>query len=105
MTILWVVLQLHHGVPGRLVRHRPRLDGSGPARDPERASRRGQPYAVASLRLALKSQYVYMMFQMTFAIITPALIAARSPNRMKFSAMIIFTTLWSIFVSYCADRA
>ena len=40
---------------------------------------------------------VYMMFQMTFAIITPALIAGAFAERMKFSSMCIFMTGWSIF--------
>jgi Amt family ammonium transporter len=41
---------------------------------------------------------VYMMFQMTFAIITPALICGAFADRMKFSAMCIFMVLWSILV-------
>ena len=41
---------------------------------------------------------VYMMFQMTFAIITPALIAGAFADRMKFSAMCIFMVVWSIVV-------
>ena len=41
---------------------------------------------------------VYMMFQMTFAIITPALIAGSFAERMKFSAMLWFVGLWAIFV-------
>ncbi len=41
---------------------------------------------------------VYMMFQMTFAIITPALITGAFADRMKFSALLIFMTLWSILV-------
>jgi Amt family ammonium transporter len=41
---------------------------------------------------------VYMMYQMTFAIITPALIAGAFAERMKFSAMLIFMALWSLFV-------
>jgi Amt family ammonium transporter len=41
---------------------------------------------------------VYMMFQMTFAIITPALIAGAFADRMKFSALCLFMTLWSILV-------
>src|SRR6202035_612963 len=41
---------------------------------------------------------VYMMFQMTFAIITPALIAGSFAERMKFSAMLWFIGLWAIFV-------
>jgi Amt family ammonium transporter len=41
---------------------------------------------------------VYMCFQMTFAIITPALIAGAFAERMKFSAMLWFMGLWSILV-------
>jgi ammonium transporter, Amt family len=41
---------------------------------------------------------VYMMFQMTFAIITPALIAGAFADRMKFSAMLWFMGLWSLLV-------
>jgi Amt family ammonium transporter len=41
---------------------------------------------------------VYAMFQLTFAIITPALIAGAFAERMKFSAMLWFITLWSICV-------
>lgn len=43
-------------------------------------------------------EYVFSMFQMTFAIITPALIAGAFAERMKFSAMLIFMGLWSIVV-------
>jgi Amt family ammonium transporter len=41
---------------------------------------------------------VYMMYQMTFAIITPALIAGAFADRMRFSAMIVFMVLWSLVV-------
>ncbi len=41
---------------------------------------------------------VFFMFQMTFAIITPALIVGAFAERMKFSAMLWFSTLWLIFV-------
>src|ERR1043166_6541507 len=40
----------------------------------------------------------YSMFQMMFAIITPALIVAALAERMKFSAFIIFIILWATFV-------
>ena len=43
-------------------------------------------------------EYVYMTYQMTFAIITPALICGAFAERMKFSALLLFTVLWSIFV-------
>ncbi len=41
---------------------------------------------------------VFMCFQMTFAIITPALITGAFAERMKFSAMMWFMGLWSILV-------
>jgi len=41
---------------------------------------------------------VYMAFQMTFAIITPALITGAFADRMKFSAMLWFMGLWSLFI-------
>jgi len=40
----------------------------------------------------------YMMFQLMFAIITPALITGAFAERMKFSAMLAFTVLWSLVV-------
>src|SRR5215469_2172528 len=43
---------------------------------------------------------VYMFFQMTFAIITPALIAGALADRMKFSAFMWFMSLWLLLV-YC----
>ncbi|MGK9167797.1 ammonium transporter [Inquilinus limosus] len=43
-------------------------------------------------------QPVFMMFQMTFAIITPALIVGAFADRMKFSSLLVFITLWSIIV-------
>jgi Amt family ammonium transporter len=41
---------------------------------------------------------VYSMFQLTFAIITAALIFGSTAERMKFSAMLWFTGLWAVFV-------
>jgi Amt family ammonium transporter len=41
---------------------------------------------------------VFMTFQMTFAIITPALITGAFADRMKFSAMLWFMGLWSLIV-------
>ncbi|HVV43297.1 MAG TPA: ammonium transporter [Nitrobacter sp.] len=41
---------------------------------------------------------VFMCFQMTFAIITPALICGAFADRMKFSAMMWFMGLWSLLV-------
>jgi len=41
---------------------------------------------------------VFMMFQMMFAVITPALIIGAFAERMKFSALCVFTLLWATFV-------
>jgi Amt family ammonium transporter len=41
---------------------------------------------------------VFMTFQMTFAIITPALITGAFADRMKFSALVLFMILWQILV-------
>jgi Amt family ammonium transporter len=43
-------------------------------------------------------EIVFFMFQMTFAIITPALIVGAFAERMKFSAMLWFSALWLIVV-------
>jgi Amt family ammonium transporter len=44
------------------------------------------------------SQQTFMVFQMMFAIITPGLIVGAFAERMKFSAFMIFTGLWSLLV-------
>lgn len=41
---------------------------------------------------------LFMLFQMTFAIITPALIIGAFAERMKFSAMLLFSALWLMLV-------
>ncbi|MCK5263062.1 MAG: ammonium transporter [Gammaproteobacteria bacterium] len=43
---------------------------------------------------------VFVMFQMTFAIITPALIIGGFAERMKFSSMMLFSVLWSTLVYF-----
>lgn len=43
-------------------------------------------------------EFLWIAYQMTFAIITPALIAGSVAERMKFSAFALFMGLWSIFV-------
>jgi len=45
-------------------------------------------------------EQTYMVYQLMFAIITPALITGAFAERMKFSAMAVFLSLWSLFV-YC----
>ncbi len=41
---------------------------------------------------------LFVMFQMTFAVITPALIAGGFAERMKFSAMLLFSAAWMLLV-------
>lgn len=45
-------------------------------------------------------QQTYMVYQLMFAIITPALISGAFAERMKFSAMLLFTVLWSLIVYF-----
>jgi Amt family ammonium transporter len=45
-------------------------------------------------------EYVFICFQMTFAVITPALIVGAFAERIKFSAVVLFTVLWATFVYF-----
>jgi Amt family ammonium transporter len=45
-------------------------------------------------------QQTYMIYQLMFAIITPALISGAFAERMKFSAMLLFTVLWALIVYF-----
>jgi ammonium transporter, Amt family len=69
----------------------------------------GSPYVGGLSNLFLKNltvgsisgtipESVFMLFQMTFAIITPALITGAFADRMKFSAMLVFIGAWSILI-------
>ena len=64
----------------------------------------GMVYMHDAMRLSVSHlgttipETVYSMFQLTFAIITAALIAGSFAERMKFSAMLWFIGLWAIFV-------
>ena len=45
-------------------------------------------------------QQTFMIFQLMFAVITPALISGAFAERIKFSAMMLFTTLWAFLVYF-----
>jgi len=62
------------------------LDGVGTAPNPDYAS--------------TIPQYTFMVYQLMFAIITPALISGAFAERIKFSAMLVFTVLWSLLVYF-----
>ena len=53
------------------------------------------PFDLAWLDGVTTDNYIYVMFQMTFAIITVALISGAVADRMKFSAWIVFVPLWA----------
>ena len=45
-------------------------------------------------------EYVYICFQMTFAMITPGLIVGAFAERIKFSSMLVFMVLWVTFIYF-----
>ncbi|MBX9991032.1 MAG: ammonium transporter [Phreatobacter oligotrophus] len=45
-------------------------------------------------------EYAYIIFQMTFACITPALIVGAFAERVKFSALLLFVVLWVTFIYF-----
>ena len=45
-------------------------------------------------------EYSYILFQMTFACITPALIVGAFAERMKFSSLLVFSVLWVTFIYF-----
>ena len=59
---------------------------------------RGVGAAPNPIYAATIPQSTYMIYQMMFAIITPALISGAFAERMKFSAMVLFSVLWSLLV-------
>ncbi len=55
------------------------------------------PDAISPLAKTIP-EYLFMMYQMTFAIITVALVAGSVADRMRFSAYLIFSALWLLLV-------
>src|SRR5262249_18550081 len=56
--------------------------------------------AAPSVYAATIPHQTYMVFQLMFAIITPALITGAFAERMKFSAMLLFCSLWAVIVYF-----
>lgn len=71
------------------------LRGVGPVAGPD-----GKPMLPATPLTANVPAELFMIFQMMFFIITPALICGAFAERMKFPAMALFSLLWSLLV-YC----
>jgi ammonium transporter, Amt family len=90
VTVLWAIigysLAFSQGVPFIGDLHYLFLNGVGAAPNPDYA--------------ATIPQQTYMIYQLMFAIITPALISGAFAERMKFSAMLLFTVLWMFIVYF-----
>jgi Amt family ammonium transporter len=88
VTVLWALFgySLTFGAGNQFIGglHNVFLRGVGAQPDPDYA--------------ATIPQQTFMIFQLMFAVITPALITGAFAERMKFSAMALFTVLWSILV-------
>ena len=80
VTVIWIGDRVHAGLRDRQRRLHRRV-----------RLRRAQRGSTADGLL-------FMIFQMMFAIITPALITGAVAERMKFSAWVLFTVLWSLLV-------
>ncbi len=88
ITVLWALilysLAFGSGTPFIGGIHNAFLHGVGLAPDPDYAP-------------TIPAQ-TFMVYQLMFAIITPALITGAFAERMKFSAMVVFMVLWSLLV-------
>ncbi len=58
------------------------------------------PFELLWLKDVTTDNYIYVMFQMTFAIITAALISGAVADRLKFSAWVVFLPLWALIVYF-----
>ncbi len=71
------------------------------------------PFELFWLDGVTTDSYIYVMFQMTFAVITAALISGAVAGRMKFSAWVVFLPVWALIVYFplahmvfgCSDSA
>lgn len=95
VTVLWTILgySLAFGEGGAYLGDMSRLLAKGMGWE--------APFTLGSGESAVATtipEVVFFMFQMTFAIITPALITGAFADRMKFSAMLWFMGLWSILI-------
>ncbi len=98
MSVVWMVAgySLAFGAGNGVIGDGSRLllAGLGAGWDKPFTLAAGTPFAV---HLAIPES-VFLMFQMSFAIITPAVVTGACADRMKFSALLIFFSLWSLLV-------
>ncbi len=98
VTVVWVVLgySLAFGNGGALLGDFSRFMLAGMEVNFDKAFTLG---AGTGSEVALTiPEPVFMLYQMTFAIITPAVITGAFAERMKFSALLVLMTLWSLVV-------
>jgi Amt family ammonium transporter len=95
--VLWMVLgySLAFGEGGAYIGDLSRLLMRGMAENWDKPFTLGSGDAAVATTIP---ESVFAMFQMTFAIITAALITGAVADRMKFSALVIFITLWTLLV-------
>ena len=86
VTVLWVAYGYSLAFDDARAR-----SSAGSARHSWRASRRSRVVGTIP-------ESVFATFQMTFAIITPALIVGAFAERMKFGALLVFVALWFTFI-------
>jgi len=97
VSVLWAVIgySLAFGEGNAYIGDLSRLFMSGIAETWDK------PFTLGSGDAAIATtipETVFFMFQMTFAIITPALITGAFADRMKFSALIVFNILWTLLI-------
>jgi Amt family ammonium transporter len=92
--VLWIVVgySLAFGTGGALIGDLSKFALAGVTMDSVTANFATPPRNIP--------EYVFVMFQAMFAIITPALILGAVAERMKFSAWVVFITVW-LLVVYC----
>jgi Amt family ammonium transporter len=97
VAVVWMVLgySLAFGEGGAYVGDLSRLLMRGMAENWDKPFTLGSGDAAVATTIP---ESVFAMFQMTFACITAALITGAVADRMKFSALMIFTVLWSLVV-------
>src|SRR5215217_5530785 len=97
VTVVWMVAgySLAFGEGGRWIGDFSRLFLSGLAENWDKPFTLGSGDGAVATTIP---ETVFIMFQMTFAIITPALITGAFADRMRFSALVLFNVLWSLLI-------
>ncbi|MDB5412741.1 MAG: ammonium transporter [Rubritepida sp.] len=97
VSIVWIVLgySLAFGEGGAYMGDFSRLMLSGIAENWDKPFTLGTGDAAVAFTIP---ESVFVVFQMTFAIITAALITGALADRIKFSALLVFVVLWSLLI-------